>query len=145
MVGVVLLAIVQWRLEFFAAPGYVSRLFSIEEITDERESLHGVKQLEHRLSDCRPKTRILLAGPDRVAPGKAAGAWVSPGQHLNELIRYPKTRNIQIDDPRRSSERHWAGLAGPVVLRMLRKQGLALWQTPPPWATIRVRCHGDAK
>jgi len=76
-------------------------------ITDKKKTFRGVKQLELRLSDCRPKTRVLLAGPDRVTPGKAAERLVFPPDNiLNELIRYAKTRNIQIDDPRRSIDRH---------------------------------------
>ena len=93
--------------DFSLLPAYISRLFSIEEITDKRKTLRGVKELELRLSDCRPKTRVLLAGPDGVMPGRAAERLgFPPDSILNELIRYAKTHNVQIDDPRRSIRRH---------------------------------------
>lgn len=92
---------------FSLLPGFISRLFSTEEITDKKKTFRGVKQLELRLSDCRPKTRIFIAGPDRVAPGKSVERLAFPPDNiLNELIRYAKTRNVQIEDPRRSIDRH---------------------------------------
>jgi len=87
---------------FSLLPAYISRAFSMEEITDKEKTLHGVKQLELRLSDCRPNTRIMLAGPHDVAVGQAAKRLeFPPNSILNELIRYAKTRSIRIEDPRR--------------------------------------------
>ncbi|MGA2436157.1 MAG: hypothetical protein ABSG25_12815, partial [Bryobacteraceae bacterium] len=91
---------------FSLLPGFISRLFTMQEITDQKKTLRGVKQLELRLSDCRPRTRVILAGPERVAVGQAAERLgYPPDKILSEIIRYTTTRNIQIDDPRRYIDR----------------------------------------
>jgi len=89
-----------WNFSLF--PAWVNRAPLLEMITDKNQTIRGVEALESRLSHCRPKSKIILAGGAGVVGAHGAERLKFPPDNiLNELKRYAQAHNLQIDDPRR--------------------------------------------